>query len=148
MKNIECFIWGICLAAGLLLSSCAGHKSTLPPQGQPAENLPQIGTRQAAIYKEAPRSKVLVHLIKKAEQQIHSEEPEAAFATLEKALGINAQDPILWHLMARVQLIQGNFDQAQQLAKKSNLLAVHNPSLKKKNLDIIDRSRTLQGMTR
>jgi len=66
---------------------------------------------------------------------------------LEKALGINAQDPILWHLMARVQLIQGNFDQARQLAKKSNLLAVHNPSLKKKNLDIIARSRMLQGMT-
>jgi predicted Zn-dependent protease len=88
---------------------------------------------------------IIITLTKKAEQEIRSKELDAAFATLEQAVGIDAQDPFLWHLMARVQLMQGHPDQAEQLAKKSNLLAVDNPSLEKKNGDIIARSRNVHG---
>ncbi len=142
MKNNGFLVWTICLVTPFLLFACAGQKSR---QTLPGDSLPQIGIRQAAVSKETPRLEILVHLIKKAEQQIDSKEPEAAFITLENALGIDAQDPVLWHLMARVQLMQGNLDQAEQLAKKSNLLAARNPSLEKKNWEIITRSRILRG---
>ncbi|MCP3942776.1 MAG: tetratricopeptide repeat protein [Desulfobacteraceae bacterium] len=143
MKKNRYLLWAICLIIGFFLSGCASYKT----QMLPVENLPQIGTRQASIIKETPRSKILVDLIKRAEQQIDAKEPDAAFSTLERALGIDAQDPVLWHLMAQVQLMRGNFDQAEQLAKKSNLLAVRNPSLRKKNGDIIARSRKLRDET-
>lgn len=147
MRNNGYFVWtvwAICLATLFFLSACAGPKRPPSPQSLPAENLPQIGTSQAAVSRDIPRSQILVNLIKKAEQQIGSGEPEAAFATLEQGVGIDAQDPFLWHLMARVQLIRGNFDQAEQLAKRSNLLALYSPSLKKKNREIIARSIKLR----
>ncbi len=142
MKNNGLLVWTICcLVTALFLFACAGQKKN---RTLPGDSLPQIGIRQASVSKETP-PEILAHLIKKAEQQIGSQEPEAAFITLENALGIDAQDPVLWHLMARVQLMQGNLDQAEQLAKKSNLLAARNPSLEKKNWEIITRSRTLRG---
>ncbi len=137
-------VWAICLATIFFLSACAGPKRPPSPQALPAENLPQIGTSQAAVLRDSPRSKILVNLIKKAEQQMGSGEPDAAFATLERGVGIEGQDPFLWHLMARVQLIRGNFDQAEQLAKRSTLLAHNFPSLKQKNRDIIARSIKLR----
>jgi len=143
MKNKRCIVWAICLATSFFLSACASQQRT---QTVPVENLPQIGTRQAAVSKDSPDLKILIHLIKTAEDQIDSKEPQAAFATLERGLGIDAQNPVLWHLMARVQLIQGNFEQAEQLAKKSNLLVGHNPALEKKNGQIIDKSLALRGM--
>ncbi len=143
MKNKRCLVWAICLTTTFFLSACASQKRT---QAVPVENLPQIGTRQAAVSKDSPDLKILIRLTKKAEDQIDSKKPQAAFATLERALGIDAQDPVLWHLMARVQMIQGNFEQAEQLARKSNLLAAHNPSLEKKNGQIIGRSLALRGM--
>jgi len=162
-------IWALGLMAILFLSSCAGLQE--PRQSQvpraenrppivkeqtpvskerplPAANLPQIGTRQASISRERPRPDILVNLIKKAEQQIQSKELDPAYATLERALGIDAQDPLLWHLMAKVKLSQGNLQQAEHLAKKSNLLAAHTPSLQKKNWGIIARALDLQGRTR
>lgn len=146
MKNKRCIVWAICLVTSFFLFACASQQRT---QTVPVENLPQIGSRQAAVSKDSPDSinmKILIHIIKQAEDQIDSKEPQAAFATLERGLGIDAQDPVLWHLMAKVQLIQGNFEQAEQLAKKSNLLAGHNLALEKKNGQIIDKSLALRGM--
>lgn len=161
-------IWALGLMTLLFLSSCASlqetRQSQVPPAAKrppidkqqtpvskerplPAANLPQIGTRQASVSRERPRQDILVNLIKKAEQQIHLKELDAAFATLERALGIDAQDPLLWHLMASVKLSQGNLQQAEHLAKKSNLLAAHTPSLQKKNWGIIARALALQGKT-
>lgn len=137
--------WTFGLVTVLFLSSCAGLQGKRQSPKTPAENLSQIGIRQASVSREKLRPDILVTLIKKAEQQIHLKELDAAFTTLEQAIGIDAQDPVVWHLMAWVKLSQGNLQQAEHLAKKSNLLAAQNLSLQKKNWDIIARSLDQQG---
>jgi predicted Zn-dependent protease len=125
--------------------SCASHQDIKLPQPIPTENLPQIGTRQAALSKKKSRPSIIVSLIRKAKKQILLEKPKAAFNTLERALGVDNQDPLVWHLMASAQLMQGNLQQAQFLAGKSNTLAVHIPSLKRKNWSIIADVLEKQG---
>ena len=165
--NRQPLVWIFCLMGSLFLSGCAGqyspdrqtpdrqttdrqttgqHTKGLP-QTAPAKNLPQIGVSQASVSKQAPRRDIIIALTKKAEEQIRSNELVAAFATLEQGVGIDPQDPFLWHQMARVQLLQGNLHQAQDLAKKSNLLAGRYPSLREKNIKIIDRALGASGNT-
>lgn len=158
-------VWILWLMGSLFLSACAGQYSPGqsspdrpitdrlstdrptkgPPQTAPSKNLPQIGVSQASVSREAPRRKIIIALTKKAEEQIRSNKLAAAFTTLEQGIGIDPQDPFLWHLMARVQLLQGNLHQARDLAKKSNLLAGRYQSLQKKNFKIIDQSLGASG---
>lgn len=154
MKLNRYITWGLSMFTFVLFISCASHQEmNLPqpgptknlPQPAPAENLPQIGTRQAALPVKTFRPPVLVSMIKKAENELGSGKPGTAFNTLERALGIDNQDPLIWHLMARAQLMQGNFLQAQTLAEKSNILAVHTPSLEKKNWAVIADALEKQG---
>lgn len=137
--------WFASLIAGLFLSSCATRPGTRQSHVPPADNRPILGNQQTSVTREKLRPVILVTLIKRAEQQIRSKDLNAAFATLERAIGIDAQDSFVWHLMARIKLSQGNLQQAENLAKKSNLLAVYDPSLQKKNWDIIAKSLDLQG---
>lgn len=143
IKHIARF--GLFLFTLIFFFSCAGYQTGKSPHPFPAENLPQIGTRQAALAREKPRSSILVQMIKKAENQIRLNKPESAFNTLVRALDIDGQDSLVWHLMARTRLLQGNLEQAKALARKSNTLAVHTPSLKKKNWALIADVLQQQG---
>ena len=153
--NRQPLIWIFCLLGSLFLSACAGQYSPDQhtkdrhtkdrPQTAPAKNLPQIGVSQASVSRQAPRRNIIIALTKKAEEQIRSNELAAAFATLEQGIRIDPQDPFLWHVMAKVQLLQGNLHQAQDLAKKSNLLAGRYPFLQKKNREILARALGTSG---
>lgn len=137
--------WVPVLAAAFFMASCAGRHTPSSPE-LPAENLPQIGSRQASLSKEkTPRPQFLSGLIQKAEQQIQEGRTDEAFATLERGLSIDASDPLIWHLMAVVRLTQGNWTQAGQLARKSNLLAGHDTELKNKNQIIITQATEQQS---
>lgn len=155
--NRQSLAWRFCLLGSLFLSACAGQyppdrhtpgrDTTGLPQTAPAKDLPQIGVFQASVSRQAPRRDIIIALTKKAEEQIRSDELAAGFATLEQGISIDPQDPFLWHLMAKVQLLQGNLHQAQDLAKKSNLLAGRYPSLQKKNREILARALGTSGST-
>ena len=63
---------------------------------------------------------------------------DRAFATAERAVRIDPYNAKLWNLMARIQFKQENYSQAEQLAKKSNLLAKNDDrALKSMNWKII-----------
>ncbi len=158
MKQFKMLILG--LMAGVFFSSCASYEksqpSHVPPEKKPSVaiskersrpegELPQIGARQASVPREKFQPEILHTLKKRAAQQIQAYKLDAAVVTLEQALGIDAQDPLLWHLMARVKLAQKNLQQAEHLAKKSNIFAANDPALQKKNWDIIAESLDLQG---
>ena len=155
--NRQPLIWIFCLLGSLFLSACAGQYTPGQhtkdrhtkdrPQTAPAKNLPQIGVSHASVSRQAPRRDIIIALTKKAEEQIRSNELAAAFATLEQGIRIDPQDPFLWHLMAKVRLVQGNLHQAQDLAKKSSLLAGRYPSLQKKNREILARALGNSGST-
>ena len=136
----------------LLLSSCADHRvASIPDTHLPPAHLPQIGTPSPNASDKRPnvpqRSKAVDSMISKAKRELDRERPEDAFQTLERALTIDGQDPMVWHLMAKAREMQGKFHQAESLARKSNTLAGENPGLRKKNWRLIGDVLDRQGNT-
>lgn len=86
---------------------------------------------------QRPRPQALTRMIEQAEKQLKNKQPQLAFSTLEQALFIDGQDPLVWHLMARSQFDQGNLVQAVSLAKKSDSLAAAYPQIKEKNAALL-----------
>jgi predicted Zn-dependent protease len=68
-----------------------------------------------------------------------------AAATLERAIRIQPRNPELWHVLAKVRLNQQQPGLAEDLAKKSNLLAKSNAELVRSNWDIIAQARRAKG---
>jgi predicted small lipoprotein YifL len=150
----------------IVLSACAQKRPVSMPQSHlPPESVPEIGgpvTDQGTVPDDSaigrrgveqnpllsavrpvqrPRPKALTRMIANAENQLKKRQPQLAFSILEQALYIDGQDPLVWHLMARSQLDQGNVVQAVSLAQKSNSLAAAYPDVKKKNAALLRQAQ-------
>ena len=66
-------------------------------------------------------------------------------ATIERALRIEPRNPLLLYKLALIRLKQGQPELAENLAKKSELLAEGNAQLKKKNWLLIAEAREQQN---
>ena len=86
-------------------------------------------------------------LIKKAEQERQARDYVGAAATLERALGIQPQEPYIWNRLARVRMEQGLYAQAGTLALRSNALAGDQAALKQDNWRMIAAARRAVGDT-
>jgi len=87
----------------------------------------------------------VVNLMDKAKEQMALENFDHAFATAERALRIDDANPLIWNLLAEIQLKRGNMVQAEQLAYKSNLLAKKDNILQAKNWRIIAETLYRRG---
>jgi cytochrome c-type biogenesis protein CcmH/NrfG len=76
-------------------------------------------------------------LLQRAEQQRRAGELVAAVSTLERALRIEPDNPLIWNRLAHVRLVQGRYRQAAGLAAKSSALAGDDAALKADNQRII-----------
>jgi tetratricopeptide (TPR) repeat protein len=104
-----------------------------PPEPAPA-SVPKITAPPAVI---ALRDEARAHLD-------HGDLDNAAVA-LERALAIRSDNPELWHGLAEVRLKQGQPELAEDLAKKSNVLARGNPGLIRANWLLIAEARRRKG---
>jgi len=107
---------------------------------------PRIGSQDN--LEPSPDSHLLAAvtpLAEQAEQQMKMGQLDKAFATAERAVRIDPYNAKLWNLMARIQFKQENYSQAEQLAKKSNLLAKNDKALKSVNWKIIAAVLSQQG---
>ena len=68
-----------------------------------------------------------------------------AAATLERALRIEPRNAALWHELAKLRLSQGEYEQADVLAKKSNTWAGEDKRLRAANWRVIGESRAYRG---
>ena len=150
----------------IVLSACAQKRPISMPQSHlPPESVPEIGgsvPEQSAVPEDSAvagngedrnpllsavrpvqrsRPKALSRMIENAKNQIKNKQPQLAFSTLEQALYIDGQDPLVWHLMAKAQLDQGNVVQAVSLAKKSDSLAAAYPDVKEKNAALLRKAQ-------
>ena len=129
-------------------------QTTVPDQSSAVKQNPMPDESAAAVPGEQqspllaavrpvqrPRPQALTRMIENAENQLRRKQPRLAFSTLEQALYIDGQDPLVWHLMARAQLDQGNVSQAVSLARKSNSLAAAYPEVKEKNAKLIRKAQ-------
>lgn len=106
---------------------------------------PAVRPRTAYLL-ETPKNNTgttaVAALLRKAES---SGSPQAAAATLERALRIEPDNPLVWNRLAKVRLEQGRPGQAEALAMKSNALAADRPALWPENWAIIADARGRQG---
>ena len=163
MKN---FCFYLLVMALFVLSACAQKRPVSMPQSHlPPESVPEIGGSvpaqstvpdssavadsgddqnpllSAVRPVQRPRPKALTRMIKNAESQLKKRQPQLAFSTLEQALYIDGQDPLVWHLMARAQFDQGNIVQAVSLAQKSNSLSAAYPDVREKNAALLRKAQ-------
>jgi hypothetical protein len=75
-----------------------------------------------ALPVQADVSNAIVSLLSESFKQYDAEKYEQAAALLERALGIDGRNPILWHNLAGVRLKQEDWKRAADLATKSNTL--------------------------
>ena len=86
-------------------------------------------------------------LAKKADRLARSGAFEAAASTLERALRIESRSPGLWTRLANIRLEQGRYQQAEQLAKRSNSLATKDGFMQSVNWKLIAATRIYRGDT-
>lgn len=90
----------------LLLTACA----TLAPPAEPPAP-PRVG------------KPVVLALMQDADRALAASRYDTAASTLERALRIEPRNASLWHRLANVRYRQQRYEQAIQLASKSNTLA-------------------------
>lgn len=84
-------------------------------------------------------------LWERAERARREDRIEDAIGSLERALQISPEDPVLWSRMAELQLMRGEFAVAENLAAKSNALADDQRLLRYRNWLLIAEARKRRG---
>jgi tetratricopeptide (TPR) repeat protein len=90
-------------------------------------------------------SSAVLALLDSAGEQARTGRWDASAATLERALRIEPENPVIWHNLAGVRLQQGRADQAEGFAAKSNTLAGLDRELQVRNWRIIADARRARG---
>ena len=164
-KSLRQFIFPFLV---LLFYGCAGTQQAVlapvPVEDRSVENIDFENRAQGADSSEqehsATRNKpsqwqqrdqskldepVLTALLEDVDRKISANDDRAAAASLERALRLDAKNPALWHRLARVRLQQKNWQQALNLAKKSNSLAAGDYTLQLENWRLIYRANQAAG---
>ncbi len=84
-------------------------------------------------------------LVAEANQSVLTGDYEAAVATLERAHRIRPRNPRLLHQLAKIRLQQNKPGLAEELAKKSLLLAAGKDQIKQQNWVLIAKARAARG---
>ncbi|MHB8534671.1 MAG: tetratricopeptide repeat protein [Sulfuricaulis sp.] len=119
------WLTGFFLLMLALLSGCTG--SFLAPEQPVSDN------------------SAVVSLVGAAHASIVDGKFDAAVASLERALRIEPRNPALWQELAKLRLQQGQYQQAEGLAARSNGWAESNKTLRAENWRIIGQARLKHG---
>ncbi|WP_409261530.1 tetratricopeptide repeat protein [Pseudomonas putida] len=101
---------------------------------------------QAGSYAAPARSnKASTQLIEAASRQYEQGKLDQAAATLERALQIQPGNPATLHYLGVLRLEQGQYDQAEVLAVRSNQRVGSNTALRNRNYQLIDAAQKARG---
>jgi tetratricopeptide (TPR) repeat protein len=92
-------------------------------------------------------SPAVVALIDAAAAQASSGDADQAAATLERALRIEPSNATLWHRLAVLRMQQGQYEQAMELAMRSNSLARGDAALLDANRQVLEQCRAALART-
>lgn len=152
----------------LLLAGCATVPKQLPvpaiPGAIPQETAPPGGLPQGAlppgavppqapggdVAEQVPKSAMsgnpaVIALLDRAQIDTDTGHREAAGASLERGLRIEPRNAWLWHELAQLRLVQGQYAQAIALARKSISFAAHDRRLLALDWQVIGNARVAQG---
>ena len=97
------------------------------------------------LVRPQPTSPAVSTLLRTAEQEQQAGHLDDAGATLERALNIEPRNALVWHRLATLRLQQRRWDDAEQMALKSNALSGADSALQAHNWNIIARVRNATG---
>ena len=151
IQSLRCVFW---LSAVSVLTACGSMQTKDSQQ----TDMPAETPDQKPVVIESPESlqntnkiqhsignPAVIELWQQAEQARKLGDYDTAVQQLERALRLEPENPIMWSRLAEVQLTQGNANQAESLAAKSNAITFDNPLLNYRNWLIIARARALRG---
>jgi len=84
-------------------------------------------------------------LVDQAHAEAADRRLQGAMGTIERALRIEPRNPFLWQELARLHLAQGDYDQTESLAARSNSWAGTNRQLRAANWRLISEARLARG---
>lgn len=113
--------------AASLLAGCAGILPSAPEDRPVSDN------------------SAVVALMDSARTDAAGGKPDAAVASLERALRIEPRNPRLWQELARLRLQQGQYQQAEGMATRSNSWAGDDRTLRAENWRLIGEARLKRG---
>lgn len=113
--------------ASAVLAGCAGFPPATP-EAQPVSD-----------------NTAVVALMDTARTDIANGKLDAAVAPLERALRIEPRNPLLWQELAKLRLQQGQYQQAEGMATRSNSWAGDNKTVRAENWRIIGEARLKRG---
>lgn len=111
----------------------------VPPETAPPETLPPPPVRSRGL---SPASRALVT---QAQTQSNAGNDALAASTIERALRIEADNPLLWIELAKIRHNQGNEPQAENLARKALSMAVGDPKTQSAAWRVIANSYRARG---
>ena len=115
-----------------------------PPAPQPVQPAaPPADLPPAEITREG--NQAVAALLESADKYVKSKQLDKAGAALERALRIEPRNAGIWHDLAQIRLHQGQYQQAESLASKSNSLAGGNRGLQSRNWKVIASARKASG---
>lgn len=109
----------------------------------PASPLPPAELPPAEITREG--NQAVAALLDSADKYVKSKQLDKAGAALERALRIEPRNAGIWHDLAQIRLHQGQYQQAESLASKSNSLTGGNRGLQSRNWKVIAVARKATG---
>jgi len=132
----------------LLAALLAGCATAPPPQAPsplpPAPVESATPALPAAPAAPAPNPAV-ERLMASARADQAASRLGSAEATIERALRIAPRDARLWQQLARIRLQQGQYQQAESLAARSNIWAGSDNALRAQNWNLIAQARDARG---
>jgi tetratricopeptide (TPR) repeat protein len=136
-------MWAV-LAASAALSACAVpspyEKPAPPPEQQPpAEAPPETRPGEspsttpeptpppAPVVREPTLGAASRALVSQAQTQMATKNYVVAASSIERALRIEPDNPLLWIELGKVRLAEGNYVQAENMARKAVSMSVNAP---------------------
>lgn len=120
-------------------------KNKVEIQAVKKQNALQLVEKKAIKKTVSKKSPVIIKLMTDADKSIENGNLNVAVATLERAVRISPRDGEIFNKLAYVRFKQRRWGLAENLAKKSALLAEGNSALKKKNWLLISSIRAKKG---
>jgi tetratricopeptide (TPR) repeat protein len=90
-----------------------------PPVPIPAPAPSTLEPLPSPVLREAQIGAAARALVGQAQQQVQARNFDGAAATIERALRIERDNPVLWLEMGRIRLAQGNFSQAEAMGQRA-----------------------------
>ncbi len=130
------------LAASALLAACAvpsPYEKPAPPPEQPSETPPtgtQPGEPPSTVEQPQPLPPAVREptlgaasraLVSQAQTQMATKNYPVAASSIERALRIEPDNPLLWIELGKIRLAEGNYVQAENMARKAVSMSVNAP---------------------